>query len=798
MSNWWINDGVLGGYPHIPNIGDYNLTLPFRSNNGWVIDCEKILGYPHRIYRDLEPPIHLPLVLRVELNSSFQFIGLKHVMQIYIFLRHMLLGDTIDVSIINLDEQELYHTKLISESEGHFSLTHDVPASVLEHMPVGLYTVETIVRRYGETESSKAVAALTIHETPRIDIYDVKPQEIIRPITYANNTVLFNYDIISKEVVEQFDFQATLDGLSVSLNSMREFEVMATTVTGTITTSTQTLNVTSPILLTSVAHFVRASTVPSGNTFTLTYTIDGVAYPPIGPFPGGATGNPDTFREFDLPTPVVLNQGARVIQVTSSTNAIRLFQTTVRPQAPEFSIAGTGNIHRMRMKYSVVGATTGTSWIFIDNSVLPESYVISAAGQARIGGRMVPLLGTSLEKVSIQPALIEFGRITQSVSGTTHAIRYVGVGDCNKINIEGFEDSLSGDRLRIKLGIGERVLYSHEFVLFEPIEVYSHVIPGEVFNGIVEPGEYIISVSIERGAFVNERKILYTAIQRPIILLQSITSDLFHLPMNAPQPFEAQWRITGGVGCTFEGSVFIANVIDRDEAKQIIEDLEHEIVYMEHDITTSFYDISNLIGGLYNVVLRGIITHDVYGAFSFEVSRSNAFTVAYEGVPGISLVSLNYPGRYVGAHRDITVTSRLFNIVTGSDQLLYELRDGGHLIHSFSTGYLANRSDIHIYSIPAINFANMRPGIFTIVVSSLRDGQVRQTETVQYEAVQPPTLHFVSANPSEMHLPIDPPVDIEVLMFINGRRINSISGRLEIENTTYTSLIEIKNVEGGE
>jgi len=255
-------------------------------------------------------------------------------------------------------------------------------------------------------------------------------------------------------------------------------------------------------------------------------------------------------------------------------------------------------------------------------------------------------------------------------------------------------------------------------------------------------------------------------------------------------PIAATWRITDGMGCSIQGNADIVNILDTATAIKSSEDIETQADETPSDFVSAFADISDLHGGLYNVILSAIITHEEYGEFAATMTRTHAFTTAYPGVPGISVVSLSFPGRYVGAHINIAVTTRLFNILAG-DQLRYELREGSHVIHSFTTANLANAATTNIHTIPAMIFVDLRTGMYSVVVTSMREGAVRQSVSVPYEVVQPPTLHFVSIDPNDIVLPIESPMDINASLFVNGRGITSVQGLLELRDTPYTAEINI-------
>ena len=112
VPNWWIASNVLNGYPHIPNIGDYSWAIPYSHSNGWRFDSSILQGYPHIFYREITPPVHLPLVFRVTLNQNFQFISHIHDLQMDVHLRHMQYSeqysDKINIVLRNCSHRKNY------------------------------------------------------------------------------------------------------------------------------------------------------------------------------------------------------------------------------------------------------------------------------------------------------------------------------------------------------------------------------------------------------------------------------------------------------------------------------------------------------------------------------------------------------------------------------------------------------------------------------------------------------------------------------------------------------------------
>ena len=766
------------------------------SQGGWRIDPTGNIwnGYPF---------IHefngFPFSDGVSVSSMSGYLdaGLDSLEVIFFNVVNIFLGDAFVIQILDesnavLHQQEVSLTTIHSGVNLSISIEYDV----LEKLCPGFYKIKAFIRRGLERYLLHMFIFKLFDRV--VGVSNLAPCTITKPVTEANNTVQFDYGI-NTDIRETGAIDATfrIGNYLTKVTNRMIMEVSSTTATGAISLSSMSLNVTTPIRIHSIAHFVRGSTVAAGNSFTITYTINGVQQPPIGPFPGGA-GIADQYYELKLPNPILLERGTRTISFSSSTSAIRLFLTTVRPTVPEFVITGTGNIHRMRMEYIPVVHMQGTACIAIDNHIPLGAYPFEAEGSIMVGQERRKFNEITDKVLVVEPGLIDLGNVTQSVSGRVSATRFIGTGTDNAIVTNNITGAMSGDTVSINITKGMDVLYENTDELAESTESYAHAIPGTVFESFESIGDYLIIITIQRGGFIDFRYLTYTTIARPELFAAHLSSALVDLPMISPHPISASWRLVGGTGCTVKGTASVSNILD--ETACLVKSCDFEALVAESNFTfeSIFADISSLRGGLFDVVLFVFVEHDVFGAFKTNVANAKALTVAYPGVPGISQLSLDYPGRYVGAHRDIAVTARLFNIVAGGDQLRYELRDGSHVMHSFTTGNLANMAIMNVHSIPAIYFARMKQGVYTIAVSTLRDGQVRQTESIQYEAVQPPTLHFVSINPNELYLPVDPPEDIEVSLFVNGRGIDRIHGVLEIENTSYHAIVDVSTRKGVE
>jgi hypothetical protein len=263
---------------------------------------------------------------------------------------------------------------------------------------------------------------------------------------------------------------------------------------------------------------------------------------------------------------------------------------------------------------------------------------------------------------------------------------------------------------------------------------------------------------------------------------------MFNLPFAAsPTMLTVGWRLTStqqNMPETFHGSAAIVNAVSTGVTENVSDDINGNVNITSYDFSSVFSDVSDLTGGLYNSILTFTVSHSVYGSFTSTVTRTSAFTVAYADVPGLALITSNWSGRYTSAATNVTVTSRTYNIVTG-DRLLYELKSGSVVLYSF-TADLTNGSTQSSHAIPSTAFADLTIGVYTITVTSIRDGAQKEVRNITYEAVRPPILHFVSINPNRISLPIETPEEIETLWYVDGIGINSIQGTFELINTNYS------------
>jgi hypothetical protein len=546
------------------------------------------------------------------------------------------------------------------------------------------------------------------------------------------------------------------------------------------------INVTSPIWVTSLAWFLRRA--DGANTW-VRYTIDGIQQPSMEII----TSNEGQFFEQKLPAPVLLNVGSRTIQWSCGISGTGIFSTTVRPVRPEFTIT-TATIHRMWMEYVVANGHTGTETIEIDNNIFRGSYPVEIEGSIVAGnGKNIPFTGQSDDILIIEPGLIDLGIVSQSIAGGQQLVRsttrFVGVGEDNTILIDDIFNAQTGDEINIRLHFGATNLYTHTDILSEPVTSHSHTIPASVFTAINTARTQHITVSIKRGTFEDTRVLTYITITRPTLTTVSMSNTLVDLPMTSPHPIEATWRITNGIDCTVTGNATVRNILDADRVLLTSENMLATAIVTPFDFNSIFTDISELIGGLYNVVLSATVSHAVFGSFTTTINRNNAFTCAYPGVPGISITSSSHSGRYVGAHIDILVSTRMFNIISG-DQLRYELRSGSSLVHGHTIN-LSTGSTSNTYTIPMGHFANLGIGMYSIMVATMRGGFARQTKTLDFEIIKPPTLHFIGINPDEIHLPIEDFMDINVSMIVNGRGINSIQGVFKLVDTPLTTVVGV-------
>jgi len=372
----------------------------------------------------------------------------------------------------------------------------------------------------------------------------------------------------------------------------------------------------------------------------------------------------------------------------------------------------------------------------------------------------------------------------------TRPARYLGVGVDNDVVLTGMEDIEEGDELNVRVHIGAIEFFNETEILSEDSTSHIHTISAEIFNDqLTTAGDYSITITITRGAFRDERVLVYTVVPIPTVTSPSISATRIYLPTESPTPLSVAWAVNSPAGNidSIHGNAFVVDTafIDVDVYKS--DDVDSSTMTFE----SMFPDIWEIQGGLYNVRLDITIISDNFGTVTISGNRANAFTVAYDGIPGISSVIPSFIGRYVGAEVNIAVNVRLFNIATG-DQLMYELKKGYEVIHS-ATNNLSNNASSNLHSIPLARFVGLDIGEYSIVATSIREGVHRQVMTVVYTVHKPPTLHFVKTEPDVVNLPIEEPAEIKGYWYVNGSSIDSIQGTFEIVDTKYAVSINVQN-----
>jgi hypothetical protein len=352
------------------------------------------------------------------------------------------------------------------------------------------------------------------------------------------------------------------------------------------------------------------------------------------------------------------------------------------------------------------------------------------------------------------------------------------------------EDIEEGDELRVRVHLGETEFYNETDLLSEGSASHTHTIPAEMFNTqLTAAGDYSVTITITRGAFRDERVLVYTVVPIPTVTSPSISANRISLPTESPTPLSVTWTVHSPAGNidSIQGNAFIVDTAFLNVDVYESDDIDSNTMTFE----SVFPDVWEIQGGLYNVRLSVTITSYNFGTVTIAGNRANAFTVAYDGIPGISSVLPNFIGRYVGAEINIVVNVRLFNIETG-DQLMYELRKGYDVLHS-ATNNLSNNASSNSHSIPLARFVGLDIGDYSIVATSIRDGVHRQVMSVVYTVHKPPTLHFVKIDPDVINLPIEKPVDINGYWYVNGSGIDSIQGTFEIVDTDYAVSVNVQN-----
>jgi len=364
------------------------------------------------------------------------------------------------------------------------------------------------------------------------------------------------------------------------------------------------------------------------------------------------------------------------------------------------------------------------------------------------------------------------------------------VGVDNDVVLNGMEDIEEGDELRVRVHLGATEFYNETDLLSEGSASHTHTIPAEMFNTqLTAAGDYSVTITITRGAFRDERVLVYTVVPIPTVTSPSISVNRISLPTESPMPLSVAWAVNSPAGNidSIQGNAFIVDTAFLNVDFYESDDIDSNTMTFE----SVFPDVWEIQGGLYNVRLSVTIISYNFGTVTITGNRANAFTVAYDGIPGISSVLPNFIGRYVGAEVNITVNVRLFNIGTG-DQLMYELRKGYDVLHS-ATNNLSNNAISTSHSIPLARFIGLDIGDYNIVATSIRDGVHRQIMSVIYTVHKPPTLHFVKTEPDVINLPIEEPAEINGYWYVNGSGIDSIQGIFEIVDTDYAVSVNVEN-----
>jgi hypothetical protein len=731
--------------------------------------------------------ISKPLPTRDSLVSISSTSGIKGSLQSVTigFTNVINLEDDDEFVIQLLDDEDnlLYSDQIILDEESYLSLTLTINAIMLETLNSDTYQIKVFILRDVSQQFCFYEFHYTIFSQPQIVISNIIPNNVTKPISSdnSNTSISFDYEIIGdniKEISNAF----TIDEYTTTVPKLKNSELLIiNSTTRSSYLSSASFNFTVSDLNFNLYSFkYRFEQYSTYTNPVIEYRIDTV---PV------KTGNvsivgANNWVEYIASAPVVLTPGAHTIQIAISSGYCYLYSTTTKPTVPGMSIT-SATVYAMEMVYSIANSNINsvrTASIILDDNISPDVYPITFESDTIIDGYGQYLFnGTSniSNMLTVVKGLVTLGNIAMDVTA-----RYVSLGVDNDIVITGMEDVEDGDILTITITYTTTIYYTFSVELEEGTTTYTHTILADVFNTTLPTTArtYTVTVELARGNYKDQKTLNYSVIAIPIISWSSTTPNVISLPALSPTLLSVAWSLTGA-GATGVSSI---------EGNAVIlgtQFVSENINTTSLSFNSIFTDVSTITPGRYGIDLTLTVIHNQYGTLELISNRTNMFTAIYPDVPGIGSVALNYPGRYVGAEVNIVTTANLFNIITG-DQLLYELKNGSTILYSY-TASLSNNISVNSHTIPASYFTSLSIGSCSIVVTSIRGGVHKDIMDKTYLVVKPPTLHFVSIDPNEVELPMDAPVALTSLWYINGDGVNKIQGEVGIIDTAYVENIDL-------
>jgi len=226
MADWAIISGVLNGYPHNPDIDSvlYDRPLPFRfiysrAELAWKLDAQVLTGYPHIVYWDTTPPVppeNLPMFDSVSLSRVIGFVGVSEDLTVTANdVVDAKIDDTVAFKILDSSQNiKLQVTVTLSQAGSITSVQHTFPASGMDSLATGTYSVSVSISR-GSDIGKEAAVTYTVKTKPYITVASVTPNQLQKPITTGQQLAIV-YTITGDSSITAAQSSFTLAGFSAT------------------------------------------------------------------------------------------------------------------------------------------------------------------------------------------------------------------------------------------------------------------------------------------------------------------------------------------------------------------------------------------------------------------------------------------------------------------------------------------------------------------------------------------------------------------------------------------------------
>ena len=188
---WGMDSEILNGFPHFPAIIQApDWTLPFRfrlsnaNNFGWKQDTEMLDNYPFVYFRVLEPPPPPPppmaRIMSINMNVLGRYIGSETDVDVTLGLDFVVENDGVTIQLYRYGIIHYEHTNVLAN--GAETYTHTIPANAFVGLAVGGFEIQAKLCRDGEV-AHETVANYTVVATPTITFESLTPNEVQLPIS---------------------------------------------------------------------------------------------------------------------------------------------------------------------------------------------------------------------------------------------------------------------------------------------------------------------------------------------------------------------------------------------------------------------------------------------------------------------------------------------------------------------------------------------------------------------------------------------------------------------------------------